>query len=125
MNQINPADVPQGWAPPVPPGVPPQAVCVPTMGFHSLPLSEFSAPGQIQPGLFDKVMIAGSYGGKLIFLEPMVTQQLLLNRQNFSLPVLMPRNLGRTTRYPTTFNAVYDPGLNAYQFILGDFQTVQ
>lgn len=125
MTQINQADVPQGWAPPVPPGVPPQAVCVPTMGFHSVPLSEFSAPGQFKPGLFDKVMIAGSYWGKFIFLEPMVTQQLLLSKQNFSLPVPMPTNLGRTTRYPTTFNAVYDPALNAYQFILGDFQTVQ
>lgn len=125
MTQINPADVPQGWAPPVPPGVPPQAVCVPTMGFHSLPFSEFSGPGQIKSGLFDKVMIAGSYGGKYIFLEPMVTQQVLLTRENFSLPVPMPSNLGRTTRYPTTFNAVYDPVLNAYQFILGDFQTVQ
>lgn len=125
LSQIDPAKVPQGWVPPVPPGAPAQNFCVPTMGFHSLPETEFASPGVIKPGHFDKVMIVGTYKQQFIFLEPMVTRELLLTKQNFTLPVPMPRNLGRTTRYPTKFEAVWDNAKNAYQFILSDFQQVQ
>ena len=125
LSQIDPANVPQGWLPPVPPGETAADHCVPTMGFHSVPETEFVGPGQWQPGLFDKVMIVGSYKQQFIFLEPMVTRDLLLKKQNFTLPVPMPRNLGRTTRYPTKFEAVWDNAKNAYQFILSDFKQVQ
>ncbi|AFZ66854.1 DUF5602 domain-containing protein [Deinococcus peraridilitoris] len=125
LTQIDPANVPQGWLPPVPPGDAPQDHCVPTMGFHSLPTTEFASPGVLKPGLFDKVMIVGSYKQQFVFLEPMVTREQLLRKESFTLPVPMPRNLGRTTRYPTKFEAVWDNAKDAYHFILSDFQQVQ
>lgn len=125
LTQVDPASLPPGWLPPVPPGAPPTAFCVPQMGFHSLPATEFSAPGKLHAGTFDKVMILGSYGGKFTFLEPMVTRELLLTGQNFSLPVPVPQNLSQATHYPTRLNASYDRVADAYQFVLSDFRQVQ
>jgi len=40
------------------------------------------------------------------------------------MPVPQPKNLGRSTRYPTSFKAVYDPQSNSYDLILGDFKPI-
>lgn len=113
--------VAEGWTPAVPPGAPEADFCVPLMGFHSLPASEFTAPGQIDATPFDKVMITGYYGGDFIFVEPMVTRDLLLQRADFDLPVPRPAQIGRATRYPTTFQARYDAATDSYTMVFGDF----
>lgn len=113
---------PKGYAPAVPPGANPAEFCVPLMGFHGLPLSEFSAPGQLKPGLFDKVMIAGFYGGRYTFTEPMITREFLLRRQNFSFAVLRPTKVGRKTLYPTVFTATFDAKASAYSFVYSGFE---
>ncbi len=123
--QPDPQAMPKGWLPPVPPGTPPQAMCVPMMGYHALPATEFKAPGQLQDGLFDKVMIAGYYGGRTIFLEPMVTKAVLMTRQSFDLPVPQPSALGTPTLYPATFQARYDDASRAYHLVFSDFRTVR
>ena len=105
LAQRDPALTAAGWVPPVPPGADPAAFCVPLMGFHSLPETEFRAPGEFQPGRFDKVMLGGEYKGRFTFVEPMVTKAVLDTRRGFSLPVPRPSNLGRATAYPTTFEA--------------------
>ncbi|WP_276956428.1 DUF5602 domain-containing protein [Allomeiothermus silvanus] len=112
---------PQGYAPAVPPQAKPEEFCVPLMGFHALPLSEFAAPGQLKPGLFDQVMIAGAYASKFAFVEPMIARELLLKKQNLSMSVPRPPVLGRRTLYPTQFNATYDSASNAYQFVFSGF----
>ncbi|GGL67361.1 hypothetical protein GCM10010840_01670 [Deinococcus aerolatus] len=121
--QGDPSKVPAGWLPPVPPGVPPQDVCVPTMGYHALPLTEFKAPGEMKDGVFDQVMIAGYYGGKFIFVEPMVSRAALQRQASFSLPV--PAGPAQATLYPTTFEATYNASTQAYDFVLGGFKPVQ
>ncbi|GHF43267.1 hypothetical protein HNQ07_002002 [Deinococcus metalli] len=120
--QPDPATVPAGWAPPVPPGVPdPTVMCVPHMGYHALPLTEFSGPGQFQAGAFDQVMVAGFYRGQLTFIEPMVTLAALERKSDFVLPVPRPR-LGRPTRYPTTFKGTYDAGTDSYTLTFSSFE---
>jgi hypothetical protein len=113
---------PKGYAPAVPPGANAAEFCVPLMGFHSVPLSEFSAPGQLKPGRFDHVMIAGFYGGRFIFTEPMITQAVLLQKETVRLAVGRPDKVGRKTLYPTTFVAQYDPTQDAYRLVFGGFQ---
>ncbi|GEM85769.1 DUF5602 domain-containing protein [Meiothermus granaticius] len=113
---------PKGYAPAVPPGAKAAEFCVPMMGFHGLPLSEFSAPGQLKPGLFDKVMIAGFYSGKYTFTEPMITREFLLKKQNFSFEVPRPAKVGRKTLYPTVFTATFDAKANAYSFVYSGFE---
>ena len=116
---------PEGYAPAVPPGANPAAFCVPTMGFHGLPLSEFGAPGQLKAELFDQVMIAGFYGGKYTFSEPMITREFLLSKQNFSFAVPRPAQAGRKTLYPTTLTATFDAKANAYNFVFTGFEAGQ
>lgn len=120
--QGDPAKVPAGWVPPVPPGAPAKEFCVPGMGYHSLPVTEFKAPGELKDGIFDQVMIAGYYGGDFIFVEPMVTRAALERKTSFTLPV--PAAPVQATRYPTTFEANYNAAKQAYDFVLGGFQSV-
>lgn len=112
---------PKGYAPAVPPGANAAEFCVPLMGFHGLPLDEFSAPGQLKPGLFDKVLIAGFYEGKYTFTEPMITREFLLKKQNFSFELSHPAKTGRKTLYPKLLSATYDAKANAYNFVYSGF----
>ncbi len=89
---------------------------VPQMGVHAVSLAEFSSG---QP--FSASMILGYYNGRMTFVEPMITQELLKSRQPISLAVARPAVLGRATRYPTRFTATFDARANAYQLVLGDF----
>jgi len=123
--QPDPASVPHGWVPPVPPNATPQAFCVPQMGYHALHASEFKAPGVLQDGLFDKVMIAGYYQGQFQFVEPMITKALLEQKASFTLPVPQPASVGRPTRFPAKFEALYDAKAQAYTFVFSDFKTLQ
>jgi Domain of unknown function (DUF5602) len=124
LERRDPKLTPAGWVPPVPPGADPREFCVPLMGFHLIPESEFNGPGVFKPGRFDKVMIAGEYEGKFSFLEPMVTKAELEKRRTFSLPVPQPVHLGHATLYPTKFEARFDRAANAYELILSGFEPV-
>jgi hypothetical protein len=56
------------------------------------------------------------------FIEPMITREFLLRRQNFTMPVPMPETLGRATRYPTELVVHWDKNANAYHFIFKGFE---
>ena len=116
--------VPAGWLPAVPPGADPRDFCVPLMGFHLVPETEFVGPGEWQPGLFDMVMIGGEYASTFTFFEPMITKAALARKESFSLPVPVPEALGWSTLYPTRFEAVYDPADDVYQLILSGFEPI-
>lgn len=112
---------PKGYAPAVPPGADPATICVPLMGFHGLPLSEFSGPGQFKPGLFDYTLISGFYNNQYIFSEPMITKAFLLKKQGFSETVSRPEAVGRTTLYPTQFKLSFDDKANAFNLVYSGF----
>jgi len=118
----DPTLTPQGYAPAVPPGVDPATACAPLMGFHGLPLSEFSAPGQLKPELFDYTLISGFYNNQYIFNEPMITKAFLLKKQGFSGAVARPKTVGRSTLYPTQFTLSFDPQANAYNLVYSRFE---
>ncbi len=120
----NPNTIAPGWLPTVPPNAPAKDSCVPLMGFHSAPLTEFKAPGQFVDGLFDSVMLGGYYGGTFNFIEPMVTKAMLEKKTSFSLPVPVPSNLGKATQYPTKFDAIFDAKANAYRFVFSAFKPI-
>lgn len=91
------------------------------MGRHSSPRWSLTDPNPLTT-----IMIAGYLpdGSQMHFLEPMISQQTLLGRQDFTLPVPVPGELGRasSTLYPTSFNALFQG--NAYSFVFSDFVTV-
>ncbi|HEX5323514.1 MAG TPA: hypothetical protein VFW40_06990 [Capsulimonadaceae bacterium] len=91
--------------------------CVPNMGVHAV------RPGDINPKhAFIVNMVAGFYDGQMNFIEPMVTREYLLNKQNFTLPVPMPKVLGRHTLYPTRFQGIYNKKAKSYELIFSGFR---
>lgn len=116
-----PDALPKGYLPAVPPGASAADFCVPLMGFHSLPVSEFTANAELKPGLFDQTLIAGYYDNKYIFTEPMITRAYLMGKQNFEYAVSNPARVGRATLYPTRFKATFDGAALAYRFVYSGF----
>ena len=57
-------------------------ICVPQMGMHSLPTAELESKD-----VFRGDMVIGYYHGKNIFVEPMLTKAMLLEKKSFDLPI--------------------------------------
>jgi len=89
-------------------------ICVPNMGMHSLPTSDIE-----RKDIFRGNMVVGYYGGKPIFIEPMLTRAMLMERRSFDLPI--PTIPGLVGNYPRSFRAEYDEKQQAYRFIFSAF----
>jgi hypothetical protein len=90
-------------------------VCVPNMGMHSIPETDAMAT---EP--FVGAIVVGYYGGRPIFLEPMISRAKLLERQSFDLPV--PEIPGASGSYPRAFRAEYLPDTESYRLTFSDFR---
>jgi hypothetical protein len=66
-------------------------------------------------------MVVGYYRGKAIFIEPMLTRAMLLEKKSFDLPIPVIPGLEGT--YPRVFHAEYDAQSNAYRFVFSDFRS--
>lgn len=89
-------------------------LCVPQMGMHSLPTAELESSA-----LFRGTMVIGYYHGQPIFIEPMLTRAMLLEKQSFDLPI--PGIPGLSGAYPHTFRANYDAQKQSYRFVFSGF----
>jgi hypothetical protein len=117
-----PATLPEGYALPdqdLPPDMAKMigvgtliGICVPQMGMHSLPAAEFESTG-----LFRGTMVIGYYSGKAIFVEPMITKAMLMEKAAFDLPI--PSIPGMSGNYPHAFRADYDAEKQVYRFVFG------
>lgn len=88
--------------------------CVPQMGMHALPLSDLSATVP-----FRGTMVIGFYSGKPIFIEPMITKTMLLEKKSFDLAI--PEIPGATGPYPRTFRATWNEAGQNYRFAFSGF----
>jgi hypothetical protein len=79
-------------------------------------------PAQVE-GL-DRVMLAGADGGRLCFVEPVISKATLEKRHSFSLPVPVPPGRGQALLYPHRLEAIFDPGQDAYRIFLSDFRRI-
>jgi len=82
-----------------PPG---PATAEPQMGKHWLPVNL----GAYLP--FSKIMIYGSFNGKFIFVEPMITLDYLLSNIDFSANYSQPEHFEKAGNYPTKYNIYHD-----------------
>ena len=89
-------------------------LCVQQMGMHSLLTTELESTDT-----FRGSMVIGFYHGAPIFIEPMVTRSVLLEKRSFDLPI--PSIPGMTGAYPRAFRAEYDAEQQAYHFVFSDF----
>jgi hypothetical protein len=107
--------VPLGWAQP-------EARSVPQMGRHAGPLTEFTATDHWLATMIAGFLPDASY---MHFIEPMVTTELLLKRETFTLPVPQPAVLGRATQYPTECVVAYDKDADAYHIVFKGFEAIE
>ncbi|MFV8336064.1 hypothetical protein ACNQF7_08255 [Flavobacterium sp. RSP29] len=95
-----------------PPG---PATAEPQMGKHWLPINL----GAYLP--FSKIMIYGSYNGKFIFVEPMITLDYLLSDVEFSANYPQPQHFEKAGNYPTKYNIYHDAVSGNTYVTLSDF----
>lgn len=86
----------------------------PQMGTHWLP-----PPPTFLP--FTRVMIYGTYNGKVTFLEPMVTRAFLESGASSSLNYLQPQKFAIAGNYPTRYNVYRDAGTGSHNITLDNF----
>ena len=89
-------------------------LCVPQMGMHALLASEIE-----RKDAFSGSMVIGYYKGKPIFIEPMVSKAMLMEKKSFDLPI--PDVPGLAGAHPTKFHAEYDATQQAYRFTFSVF----
>ena len=91
-------------------------LCVPGMGMHAMPAAEVA---ETRP--FEATMMVGYYRSQPIFVEPMVSRDVLLAKKGFTLAVPEIANTPRGVRYPHAFRAEYDDGARAYHLVFSGF----
>lgn len=97
-------------------GTPPgPATAEPQMGKHWSPNN---LPDYLP---FSKIMIYGSYNGKVIFVEPMVTLDYFLSKPDFSASYSQPEKFEKAGNYPTKYNIYYDWATGNTYVTLSDF----
>ncbi len=89
-------------------------ICVAQMGMHALPAAEVEGKTP-----FRGDMVIGSYKAKTVFIEPMITKAMLMEKKSFDL--VIPTIPGFTGTHPGTFHAVFDTAQNAYKFTFSGF----
>jgi hypothetical protein len=90
-------------------------VCVPKMGMHALAGAELA-----DTTMFEKTMVVGYYLAHPIFVEPMIAQAKLMQRQSFTLDVPDVPGRPAASRYPMGFRADYDSTAQAYRFVFSN-----
>ena len=104
--------VPNGYYPP--PGAA-ASNAVPQMGLHWTDVTSAEFNGQP----FTNTFIYGSWDGRFIFLEPMVTKAYLQTQPNVEHAIPQPAMWPTAGRFPTTYSVRYDATAKEYRFTLG------
>ena len=105
----------------VPPTYVPTPGGVPQMGKHWI---DFTSPelSPVNPKIFTKTFIYGSYNGKVIFEEPMITLAVLQRGRSSSTNIPQPQVfLPANTYYPTVYNISLNSKSEKHIVTLSDF----
>ena len=89
-------------------------LCVPKMGMHSIPAADNASTTA-----FKGDMVIGWWKGKPIFIEPMLSKAMLMEKKSFDLPI--PTIPGLTGNYPRKFHADWNAQTNSYSFVFSGF----
>lgn len=98
-------------------GAPPEEVAAPFMGMHWV---DITSP-ELNGGIFNTTFIYGSWNGKFIFGEPMVTTALLQSKPNLTLPVPVPQRVSTPGAYPSAYRIYWNEQTQEYRVSLTDF----
>ena len=82
------------------------AAAVPTMGKHWVDLNS----PELQGATFMQTFIYGSYDGKIVFYEPMITLDFLKITNSFQRPIPQPNKFSKSGYYPTVLQITKQNG---------------
>jgi hypothetical protein len=89
---------------------------VPMMGKHYID----AASGELNGHTFDQTFIYGSYDGKVVFYEPMITLDFLKNTSHFDRSIPQPTKFEKAGYYPTKMKVQKRNGqteITLYEFV--------
>ncbi|MBC7712942.1 MAG: DUF5602 domain-containing protein [Rhizobacter sp.] len=92
---------------------------VPKMGWHWVDLLSPEFNG----GIFTRTLIYGYYGGKPIFLEPMITLEFLQSKEKSCKEIRMPNVFPDSGYYPKNYEISFDQKLKVHTVVLKSFNT--
>ena len=100
-------------------GIETPSTCVSGMGYHAWPSADLVS------GVFTASIILGYAAEKMVFIEPMVTREVLLSRKTFELDIARPASAGGArTLYPAHLTATYDATTDAYSLEFNAFGSI-
>ncbi|AOW11116.1 hypothetical protein [Flavobacterium gilvum] len=70
---------------------------------------------------FTKVLIYGTFDGEFIFIEPMITLNYFLSKEDFSIPYSQPDFFAKSGNYPTKYNVFHNSTNGNTYVTLSDF----
>jgi hypothetical protein len=110
--------VPPGYMVLPPPPAPVEAI--PMMGVHWLNVAapELQPPTSPDHKAFSRTFIYGSWDGRFIFVEPMVTRAFLLTRPDETIPIPTPAAWAAPGWYPAAYRVAYDAEHHEYRIAL-------
>lgn len=124
------SDTPPFYAVASPPGAPIQAI--PLMGVHWVDVRspELQPPGTPGHRPFTTTLIYGSWEGRFVFLEPMITRDYILSKRtatdpaarNEVLPVSTPAQVASPGSYPSAYRIAWNPKAREFRVALTKLQ---
>jgi hypothetical protein len=122
------AERPAHFAVAAPAGTPPAAVAVPLMGVHwaDVRTPELQPPGSPAHRPFTTTFLWGSWAGRFVFLEPMITRAHVLSKRTAADPaardevIALPRpaRVGTPGHYPAAYRITWDAHAKEYRIAL-------
>ncbi len=95
---------------------------VPFMGVHWLDYNAAELPWN-GGEMFTHTLIYGTYDYEVIFIEPMITLDYLVNHADGTeFNIAQPEKFGRSGYYPTTYKMYYDAKHKDYVISMGDMK---
>lgn len=92
----------------------PEPLAFPRMGVHWVDPKSPELNGET----FSRTFIYGSWDGKIIFAEPMITKQFLESKQNFTAALPEPARYATPGYYPTEYTIRWDDKARVYHIAL-------
>jgi Domain of unknown function (DUF5602) len=94
---------------------------IPKMGKHWVDITSPEL-NPVNPAPFTTTFIYGSYNGKVIFHEPMITRAYLLSKPDTTISIRQPVAFAQPGHYPTKYQITFDNAKKQWRIILKGFE---
>jgi hypothetical protein len=92
-------------------------ISTPEMGVHW----SNSAADELHDIRFTQTLLYGTWDGRVVFVEPMITREFLMSKPNATIPIAMPEKYAAAGIYATAYIIRWNRELGEYQVALTSF----